>query len=47
MTLDENFELADVTKDGTVFMGKTVTCDGYDFNRKNAAIKNRGKISGI
>ena len=36
MTLDENFELADVSKDGTIFMGKTVTCDGYDFNRKNA-----------
>jgi predicted metal-dependent RNase len=36
MTLDPNFELADVSKDGTIFMGKTVTCDGYNFNRKNA-----------
>jgi len=36
--VNENFELADVTKDGSILMGKLVVCDGYtfDLNRTKA-----------
>ena len=36
MAIDEDFELADIGRDGSIFMGRTLCCDGYDYNRTNS-----------
>ena len=36
MTLDPDFELADVGTDGSIFMGRILCSDGYNYNRTNS-----------